>query len=404
MLYVALCFLVFLVIAAFSYLFVAREYRIDSPRLNQMLQAWAAPYGAQLQERKGEEGKIKSFSSDQGRVSFSCEYVASFEKKIEPPRLELSVACQLPGELEIFREKPINRLSKKIGLDREIQTWEEYFDREFYLQTEATAFYRALFSHRETRCLVSELLGARDSGRKLVLKQGRIQLIVAPITPWRMARLKVDRVADLLTRLAEAVVSQTKGRKEVFSESLRRGPDAVVKKRLKVSNFIYPLLLSVGGLFLGIAGRTNVYSVSEGFLGLVVLVALALTMLLAFFGYLAFRGTAYSRTLLLGMLSTYLMANFFFSRGAILYVNCQLDRSRPVFLQATVVDKNSRYAKDFRAHYILVVILDGERDERGLSVSKEMYDRFERDSRLLVTRKTGRLGVSWISGVRPLPI
>jgi hypothetical protein len=400
MLFFALGFIVLFVIAAFVYLFIAREYRIDSPRINRMLRAWAAPHGAQAQERKGEEGKVVGFSVDRGRESFTCEYVASFEKKIEPPRLVLSVACQLPGELEIFREKPINRLSKKIGLDREIQTWEEYFDREFYLQTEAPAFYRALFSHRETRCLVSELLGTRDSGRKLVLKEGRIQLIVAPITPWRMARLKVDRVVELLASLAEAIVFQSTGSKEAFSESFRKAPDAVVKKRLKASNFIYPLLLSAGGLFLNIAGRANVYSVDNGFLGLVVLVALALTALLAFFGYLAFRGTAYSRKLLLGMLSTYLMANFFFSSGAILYFNCQLDRGRAELLLATVVEKNSRSGKNFRTHYNLVVILDGERDERGLSVSKEMYDRYKRDSRLLVSRKAGRLGISWINEVR----
>jgi hypothetical protein len=402
MLFVALLFIALVLIMLLAYLFKIWEYRLDSSRINPLLRDWAALYEAKIKVEKGKDGKVESFSVDRGQEAFSCEYVASFEKKVEPPRLVISVACKLPAELEIFREQLLNRLSKKIGLDREIQTWEEYFDREFYLQTEEPAFYRALFSHREVRCLVSELFGARDSGRRLVLKEGRIQLVVSPITPWRMARLKIGRVAELLTNLAAAIVSQTTGSKELFSLSFRKAPDAAVKKRLKVSNFIYPIVLFSVGLILVWMSRANVYAVGNGFLGLVAILVLVLTALLACIGYFALRGTSYSRKLLLGLLSAFFFANVMVSWGTVMYFNCQLDGNPPVFFKSTVVDKNSRLRRDFSTHYNLVVILDGEHDEMGLSVSRKMYDRYKRDSRLLVARKPGRLGVAWISEVRPL--
>lgn len=383
-------------------LFLVRRQRRDSARGSFRLRSWAATLGVPVREEEGDEGKVESFFADRGPSSFACEY-AGCEKTGASPRLVLSVACPLPADLEIFRETFAQRLSKKLGLDREVQTREPYFDREFYLQTEAAGFYRALFSHRDVRCLVSELFGPNDSKRKLVFKDGHIRLIVSPATPWHLARLKVDRAGELLAALARAVACQRQGSKEVFSESFRKGQDAAVEKRLKASHFVYPLLLAAGSILLSRAGRAEVLDVDSGFVGLAVLLALALTALLAVAGYFAFRGTAHSRKLLLGLLSAYLTANFLFSQWAIVFVNCQLDRGPAWFQPARVVDKVSSREWFFAASYKLFVILDNERGTRSLDVSRATYARFPANSRVRIVRKPGRLGVAWISGIRPLP-
>lgn len=395
-----LLFLGIIIAAALVYLSVVWEYRMASPRVIRKLEEWAAQYGAKLRERKGKEGKITGFSADRAGSSFSCEYEARYEKNFAPPRLVVSVPCRLPAELEVFQERLIDRLSKKIGLDREPQTRVNYFDSRFYIQTDATEFYQDLLSRREVRCLVSELLGT-STARRLLFKDGNIQLLFSPVTPWMLGSLMVNRIVDCLKDLAASVAAQAGGNMEAISGSCQAASSAIDKKQ-NVPKFLFAFLNAGLGVLMYFSGRARVYSIGDGFVGTMLMIAGGLTTFMAMIGYFAFRGTSRSRKLLLGLLATQLSANLILAWGATLYVNCQLDRSRPVLLDATVIGKESRFRKDLRTHYTLNIIMDEGRERESLSVPKNMYDRAKIKDRLRLARQAGRMGIPWISDVRPI--
>lgn len=397
---VFLVFILFIIIGGMVYLSVLLEYRIASPRIIRQLGAWGAQYGVQLQEQKGEEGRIFSFVADRAGSSFYCEYAASYERKLAPPKLSISVPCQVPAELELFKEKIISRLSKKIGLDREIQTREDYFDAEYYIQTDATEFYQDLLSRREVRCFVSELLGT-STARRLLFKDGSIRLVFSPVSPWMLGSLKIDRIVDCLASLAAFVARQADGKMEVISGSCQAKSSAIEKKQ-NIPKFLFALITAGLGVWMYFYGHARVYSIGDGFIGAMLMIAGGLTAFMAMIGYFAFRGTSRSRKLLLGLLATQFSANLILAWGATLYVNCQLDRSRSEFLDAMVIGKESRFGKDLRTHYKLNIIMDEGREWESLSVPKNMYNRAKINDRLRLARQAGRLGIPWISDVKPL--
>ena len=392
-----LFFVLFIIVGGLVYFSMVVEYRVASPSIVRQLGAWAGQYGAQLQEQKGKEGKIFSFSNDRAGLSFSCEYSARYERSFAPPQLTISVPCPLPAELEVHPEKIIDRLSKKIGLDREVQTRVDYFDWKYYFQTDATEFYQGLFSRREVRCLISELIGMA-SARRLLFKDGRIQLVFSPVTPWMLGRLKFGRIADRLADLAASVAAQIGGNMEAISDSCQAASNAINKKQ-DIPKFLFAFISAGLGVLVFFSGHARVYSIGDGFVGTMLMIAGVLTAIMFLIGYFAFRGTSHSRKLLLGLLLTYLSANILLAWGGTLYLNCQLDRSRPEFLEAMVVGKESRFGKDLRNHYSLVIMADGREWEK-LSVPKSMYDRTKIKDRLRLARQAGRLGIPWIIDIR----
>lgn len=101
-----------------------------------------------------DEGKIKS------GVHEGTPYEAEYDEargEDTPRSLTVRVRAPSSGQFTLTKEGAVERLSKVIGLSRELETGDPAFDEEFYVQTNVAPFASAFFRSPERRHAVLEI-------------------------------------------------------------------------------------------------------------------------------------------------------------------------------------------------------------------------------------------------------
>jgi hypothetical protein len=84
--------------------------------------------------------------------------------------------------------------------------------------------------------------------------------------------------------------------------------------------------------------------------------------------------------------------------AGLLFLNGQLDRSRPIPVPARVVGKFAMGALPRSRRLLVTSWRRGRRIER-IAVDQNDFDRFQRGDRIIIQAQKGALGVPWVSGV-----
>jgi hypothetical protein len=121
--------------------------------------------------------------------------------KARPPYLEVFVHWEARGDFRIIPETWFDRLCKRIGLAKEIQTRDADFDERFYILTETPELARRMFEMVENRRLVTALfdLGFRD----IAFDGQRFK------AEWPNFQWKQERNLDLVRQAVEALQGLT---------------------------------------------------------------------------------------------------------------------------------------------------------------------------------------------------
>jgi len=81
--------------------------------------------------------------------------------------------------------------------------------------------------------------------------------------------------------------------------------------------------------------------------------------------------------------------------GAAINVNCQYDYSEPQLYQAKIVDKDVHTGKNTTYYLTITPWIDGVKEKKDVSVSKEMYERAQMDEQVIVGLQKGLLKAPW---------
>ncbi len=93
-------------------------------------------------------------------------------------------------------------------------------------------------------------------------------------------------------------------------------------------------------------------------------------------------------------ISSLLMFLFAYGFGAVIYLNCNLDKSEPEHYTATILDKRISTGK--HTSYYLKLTAWGQQDEIDeVSVSKGLYKRVEIDNEINIYFRNGKLEIPW---------
>jgi len=133
-----------------------------------------------------------------GTVPFAYRYIPASTGR--PPTFRVSIPATFPTTLLVIREAWIDHIFKALGLDREVQTGDRAFDRDFYIDTENPGFGRGYLMsdrHRE---------GVRALFR---LGYNRLELnpreAVAEIRPFRVSGPLPDQLVQRSVELLDAL-------------------------------------------------------------------------------------------------------------------------------------------------------------------------------------------------------
>lgn len=90
------------------------------------------------------------------------------------------------------------------------------------------------------------------------------------------------------------------------------------------------------------------------------------------------------------------MAMFLFAYGfgAIIYLNCNLDKSEPQHYTATILDKRISTGKH-TSYYLELTIWGQQREIDEVSVSKGLYNRVKVDNEINIYIRNGKLEIPW---------
>lgn len=326
---VGIFFLIFFMIHSFQKRkeakLIVRQFREWAARSGQ--RPFSAPYGKAWAEL---------FSACRRDFTYYARLVPT-RGAGENSRLDIAVKCKIPVELVATRENALHKLSKKVRLNEEFQTGDAAFDDAVYLEGEGDLVYDQYFSAPSTRAIVAGLLAQIQPGPTLSFKGGEIVLAISPITPERMAALKLDRIIDGLISLAADIEAKNIPPCESAPDyAFATGEKGKLSGTGANTLHAAGILLGIGGWYLGFYNSDLFVHVDFAIFDLALGAAVLLTSLFFMLGYFAFRGRSYSHKLVAGIFSGYFAASLLFCYHALCFLNCRLDRGPADCVQAIV--------------------------------------------------------------------
>jgi hypothetical protein len=303
---------------------------------------------------------------------------------------------ELAGPPVLLRaEGGLDRLGKRLGLNREVQIGDAPFDRAVYIETDAPdEAVRGLLGDEARRRAVIEILGAGFSVIHVHTGGARVSASRPRPGAVHLASETVRRVAQSLALLAPAVPAPVV---PADGSSPKRRP---VLAAAFVVLFLAGLVAFFGAPMGMLAIRDactpltdDVYYAALDVAGALFLAALPMVAL-------AVRGHSDSlRTFVVAALAL-LYALPFYTMGTFLGLNAGLDGSRPARHPSRVLEQWVTHGKQAGNHLRFAALRRGEEPiER--TVDAATYARFVKGDAAFVITGEGALGWEWIEGVEP---
>jgi len=342
--------------------------------------ALAQAYGAAVRT-DGDELAFET-SCEGIRVSIRCEPGSS------DADLTVTARAGPHPPLRIYREGGFERIGKRLGFNREVQTGDEEFDREVYLDTPLPA------------------AAVRDITGRPAFRRGVLTLLQQGFGAVEIDHdgLSIDKDVEHSEELARPRLDQTISAVALVATSLREIDPAWSRHRrsewpwwlagigavaavagvvaLIVANKVWPPT-GIGLVLLGLGGGGVAWAAA---------VALLIRLLWG-------RTDALFHLTLSGVLLLVALPSL--GAAGLVALNGALDRSPPVVHQTVLRNKATSVYRGVRVgilrsrHRRYYVTVDDGLRVRRLSVPRAIYDRVEPGSPLTVVTRRGALGWEW---------
>jgi hypothetical protein len=304
----------------------------------------------------------------------------------------LELSSTSPVRFKVSREKYVDRLSKWVGLSREIQTGDSQFDQDFYIDAEAVPSARSFFDSLEVRHAIQKLL---DSGYTYV-ESGGLRLKAVKLHAWHKPNQgELEIAVRKLARLSKRAASLPPvGRRSP-------GPMRRILLLLALPSILLATTCQHGCLhewahpdssFVLDLGALSVDSLRYSLPSLVVYLLVS--------GFLL-RGRSSSHRDLLPVILLAGIAFLWAARETEDFVNSEFDRGNASTHSAVLVSKEPREQHDRDHRRVLVRSWRIGHTTESLWVTDSTYDWVEpdRDSFTVVTKPV-RLGFEWVVSLR----
>jgi len=341
---------------------------------------------ARQAEVQASEGSALCFSTTERGVPFTVRC----EAKNEGCRLRLRAETGPLPELAVGSETGFERFGKRIGLAREVQTGDEVFDREAYLDTPLPE-------------AAVHLITGRESFRRGVLQLVRAGFAVELGAEGLSATKDSEGLQDLdPDRIRPALQSAALAAAELKNLDPRWIAHRAPRWPLVVS--VASLLAAAAGLYAFTTAATGTrIPLSSGLQNLGLLwglgacvVALPVLVLL-----LRGRSDAFQHLVASGLGLLFALP-LWAGAGAVM-VNAGFDDSPPVVRKTSVLTKEEQKARGVirRVHsYYIKVQSWGAQPVPRLEIPRSLYTSLQRGAPVEVVTRRGYLGREWVEEVR----
>jgi hypothetical protein len=335
------------------------------------------------------------------KIAFNYVYYPAASKI--PPSFLIFLPWDGPLTFAIRREGRVERLFKRLGVNRETQVGHRGFDDRFYIVTDQEeATRRHLFSARQ-RQAVERLFELGVS--EVRVTQGRVQASILPFQGRApLAREWLRQAVEALLILRDGLPSAHPGEPNWTLETLPEAPTDNPFRGPWTSRrtFAYglALLLFIGGVVAFPAGVIFYPPLDDQEFFLAGL-GPAIPALLLFVGLAValLRGRADSHKDLLLVLFFGLIGTPLCGYGGLALLNGLLDSGAPSQHVALVTQKYTSKSKNDTHYHLRLASWRRPGQEEHIKVNEPTYDALTPGhDRLLLTTRPGRLGLEWVVG------
>ena len=320
---------------------------------------------------------------------YRYEYYAG--SRNSPSRFQIAVPCSSDFEFTMKPEKNSHRFFKKIGISREIQTGDEFFDNKVYISTNSDDMMREFLQEEKVRDLILKIF-SRDFNQ--IILNGRE--IIANISPFKnrgnFQTSVIQNVAEDLKILSNDLPDAP--RKPVIQTT----PDWKIKR---AAAFAVPILTETLGLIMLITGLVK-YSPLDKFSIIMKGALYGLPFLILFipFAVNMVKGRAKSHIELIIILIISITGFPLLGAGTLVFLNGALDYYPPEN-HSVLVTRKYTSRSDKSTYYHLVTQSWRNRSGEDFKVQRAMYNAaVPNESVLDVVTHRGRFGYEWVEKFR----
>ena len=320
-------------------------------------------------------------------------YVYFAGSRYRASEFRVAITAKSSGSFQVVTETFFDKISKKMGWVREIQTGDPAFDEMCYLISDDAAFTSAFFHAPEKRQAVRALfqLGCSKityDGKSFEATQSPFQLKES-FDP-AMVTSTVASLSNLAKELP--VVAQPTGVQPAESNRVRRAIRAL------------PLVLLFGGIVLN--AHTSQWSPPLDQQQLFFdSLKYSLTALALFLGLLVRMGGQSSpHRQIASVLGLSIMGFVFFGNAAEAFLNGWLDHSQGTLHAAKAVNRYTRSGRGGRSYYVQVASWRVPGTTETLQVSSVLYRAMvSQQTTMRVLTKPGACHFEWVASMAPNP-
>lgn len=305
-----------------------------------------------------------------------------------PRELSVGLRCGSPLDFEVTLENSGDRMAKRLGLAKEVQTGDAGFDSTFYLAGSEPKFVATVFASREARASVAALLSrgfdsvVLEDGELSARRHGDHCEFVA-LEQWLQA-------CDLLAPLRIAVHAANPA---LAVQSTRDNSLWAILAAIPLAFVLVVALFAISNAHTLLDSYAEIARrILPWCLGSLAATAAALAIIL--------RGRADAlRTLGASLALAAFLVPFLTLSGAI-FVNERFDDSVAVDHEVRQISKFATTGRGYKHHIVLGTWREDGRNIE-LHVTERQYADARNDSVWRVTTKPGRLGLEWIVQASP---
>jgi hypothetical protein len=376
--------------------------------------AAAQSLGAELAAVLGNPGKAPAYGETERRFgdrAFRLRYSAGGKNTPASLRLTLPIEPhvtgsrgergayretgrrRVAGKLSVLlrRETSLDRFGKRIGLNREHQTGDQAFDRDIYIESDAsTEDLATLLEDGATRAAVQQILGAGFQSVALFAGASSLEAALSPITSASLAQM--ESVAGKLAQIADNLPGFD--RDPVGRDASVRTAIAILAGIVSAFAFVIFAALAIGQHPL----------VHDGPIGKCFAIGLAGWLLVCAATFFVVRGKSDALRAFLSVFFTQVFAVPALVVGLGAGLNGWLDDGAPTVHEARVLAQWITTSKNNKTYHVRVASFhpDDPRDVE-LTVSSGIFMRVPVGRDVLVTTRPGWLGWEWITSVKEPP-
>jgi hypothetical protein len=312
-------------------------------------------------------------------------------KKYRPLASRIGIAATLPFSFRVEEEGWSHRITKWLGFCEEFQTEHAEFDHRVYIISDDKLFQQKIQNNVELHHQISRAF-VHGAQRIYYLPGYLIIRLKKPVAepPAGDAEILVDILYSLQRSLSGSGLPT---RAAMGTVSLPRSLFKSLPAFFLLGGFITLMLNIILGFRIIQWDAFMPYALRlAGAILLAVLVCMRLV----------FRRSSYGHDALLHLLQWGSWSALFFSGTVIWFANCHYDVSSPKQHGGKVLEKHITTARRSKTFYISLADWHAPEQTISVQVNSKLYKRLKLSDDVVITSRSGQLGMEWIENVDKL--